>query len=128
VAARENASSAKTMGTLPTLLKAIALNNKLAESRELATLVQGSLMRTVSAKRRAVQSLGVKQAPFVVLIGAQMPSVLAEIGFITNRAEATLLKQPAGRHAVAEGLFEAIVKYQAALKSDQAVAIRREAR
>ena len=128
LAARENATSAKTMGTLPSLLRAIALNNKLAESRELAALVQSALVRSLSANRRSVKSLGVKQAPFVVLIGAQMPSILAEIGFITNRAEATALKLPAGREAVAQGLFDAILKYQAALKSEPAVALRQEGR
>ena len=128
VAARENASSAKTMANLPQLLRAIALNNKLAESRELAGMVQTALVRSLSAKRRSVQSLGVKQAPFVVLIGAQMPSILAEIGFITNRNEAAALKQAAGRQAVAQGLFDAIVKYQGALKTNQAVARRQEGR
>ncbi len=128
LAARENATSAKTMGTLSSLLTAIAMNNKLAESRELASMVQTALVRALSAKRRSVKSLGVKQAPFVVLIGAQMPSILAEIGFITNRAEATALKAPAGREAVAQGLFEAILKYQAALKSEPAVARRDEGR
>ena len=128
LAARENATSAKTMGTLPSLLKAIALNNKLAESRELAAMVQSALVRALSANRRSVKSLGVKQAPFVVLIGAQMPSILAEIGFLTNRAEATALKLPAGREAVAQGLFDAILKYQAALKSEPAVALRQEGR
>jgi N-acetylmuramoyl-L-alanine amidase len=128
VAARENASSSKTMANLPQLLRAIALNNKLAESRELAGMVQTALVRSLSAKRRSVQSLGVKQAPFVVLIGAQMPSILAEIGFITNRNEAAALKQATGRQAVAQGLFDAIVKYQAALKTNQAVARRQEGR
>jgi N-acetylmuramoyl-L-alanine amidase len=128
LAARENATSAKTMNTLPTLLKAIALNNKLAESRELAGMVQSALERAMSSRQRPVKSLGVKQAPFVVLIGAQMPSILAEIGFITNRSDATLLKQPAGREAVAQGLFNAILKYQAGLKSAPAVALRQEGR
>jgi N-acetylmuramoyl-L-alanine amidase len=128
LAARENASSAKTMATLPTLLRAIALNNKLAESRELASMVQTSLVRTMSAGRKPVNSLGVKQAPFVVLIGAQMPSILAEVGFITNRPEAAVLKLPAGREQVAQGLFAAIVKYQAALKAAPAVALRQEGR
>jgi N-acetylmuramoyl-L-alanine amidase len=128
VAARENAASAKTMGALPTLLKAIALNSKLAESRELAGMVQTALVRAMSAKRTSVKSLGVKQAPFVVLIGAQMPSILAEIGFITNRPEATVLKQPAGRDQVAQGLLTAILKYQAALKAAPAVARGREGR
>jgi N-acetylmuramoyl-L-alanine amidase len=128
LAARENASSAKTMGTLPTLLRAIALNSKLAESRELAGMVQASLVRALSAGRKSPNSLGVKQAPFVVLIGAQMPSILAEVGFITNRSEAAVLKQPAGREQVAQGLFAAIVKYQAALKASRTVALGQEGR
>ena len=93
VAARENATSAQTMGTLPAILKAIALNNKLAESRELATILQTSLVRKLRAQNKGLRDLGVKQAPFVVLIGAQMPSVLAEISFLTNKSEASLLKQ-----------------------------------
>ena len=88
VAARENATSVQTMGTLPAIVKAIALNNKLAESRELATILQTSLVRKLRTHNRDMRDLGVKQAPFVVLIGAQMPSVLTEIAFITNKPEA----------------------------------------
>ncbi len=96
------------MGTLPDLLKAIALNNKLDESRELAGMVQTSLVR----RSAAPPVTWVKQAPFVVLIGAQMPSILAS-RFITNRPEASLLKQPAYREQIAQALCDAIVKYAA---------------
>ena len=116
VAARENATSAQTMGTLPAILRAIALNNKLDESRELASIVQTHLVRKLRAQNKSVRDLGVKQAPFVVLIGAQMPSVLAEISFVTNRAEAALLKQAAYRQQIAQALYDGIVKYQASLK------------
>ncbi len=116
VAARENATSAQTMGTLPAILRAIALNSKLDESRELASIVQTHLVRKLRAQNRSVRDLGVKQAPFVVLIGAQMPSVLAEISFVTNRAEAALLKQAAYRQQIAQALYDGIVKYQASLK------------
>ena len=116
VAARENATSAQTMGTLPAILKAIALNNKLAESRELATILQTSMIRRLRAQNGAVKDLGVKQAPFVVLIGAQMPSVLAEVSFVTNRAEAGLLKQQAYRQQIAQAICDAIVRYQGSLK------------
>jgi len=116
LAARENATGAKTLNMLPRLLTAIALNDKVAESRELANMVQSALVRALSAQRRSVKSLGVKQAPFVVLIGAEMPSILVEIGFLTNRSEATTLEQRAGREAVAHGLLEAVLQYQAALK------------
>jgi N-acetylmuramoyl-L-alanine amidase len=116
VAARENATSLKTMGTLPALLNAIALNNKLDESRELAALLQTSMVRRLTAQNKSVRDLGVKQAPFVVLIGAQMPSVLSEISFLSNKNEASLLKQSAYRQHIAQALCDAIVKYQGSLK------------
>ena len=116
VAARENASSSQNMGTLPAILNAIALNNKLDESRELATILQTSLVRRLRAADAAVKDLGVKQAPFVVLIGAQMPSVLAEISFLTNKAEASLLKQDDYRDRIAQALADAVIRYQASLK------------
>ncbi|HYN07922.1 MAG TPA: N-acetylmuramoyl-L-alanine amidase [Vicinamibacterales bacterium] len=116
VAARENATSAQTMGTLPAILRAIAFNNKLDESRELASIVQTQLVRKLRAQNKGVRDLGVKQAPFVVLIGAQMPSVLAEISFVTNRSDAGLLKQAAYRQQIAQALYDGIVKYQMSLK------------
>jgi N-acetylmuramoyl-L-alanine amidase len=116
VAARENATSAQTMGTLPAILRAIALNNKLDESRELAQILQTQLVRKLRAQSKGVRDLGVKQAPFVVLIGAQMPSVLAEISFVTNRADAALLKQAAYRQHIAQALYDGILKYQTSLK------------
>ena len=127
VAARENATSGQTMGTLPAILKAIALNNKLAESRELATILQTSLVRKLRGQNKGMRDLGVKQAPFVVLIGAQMPSVLAEIAFITNKPEASLLKTSGYRQQIAQALCDAIVKYQAALKKITTVAGNRPA-
>ena len=116
VAARENAASVQTMGTLPAIVKAISLNNKLDESREFAALLQSSLMKRMRTQSTAIRDLGVKQAPFVVLIGADMPSVLTEIAFLTNKAEAGLLKQPAHRQQIAQALRDAIVKYQGSLK------------
>jgi N-acetylmuramoyl-L-alanine amidase len=116
VAARENATSGRAMGTLPELIRAIALNNKLQESRELATMVQTALARSLRTQSNGVRDLGVKQAPFVVLIGAQMPSVLAEISFVTHRAEANLLKQTTYRQRIAQALCDALMKYQASLR------------
>jgi N-acetylmuramoyl-L-alanine amidase len=116
VAARENATGGQSMGTLPAILNAIALNNKLDESRELATILQTSMARRLTPQNRSLRDLGVKQAPFVVLIGAQMPSVLAEISFISNKSEASLLKQPAYRQHIAQALCDAVLKYQASLK------------
>ncbi|HEX5214792.1 MAG TPA: N-acetylmuramoyl-L-alanine amidase [Vicinamibacterales bacterium] len=116
VAARENASSSQSMGTLPAILRAIAMNNKLAESRELASMVQTSMVRRLSSQNAGAKDLGVKQAPFVVLIGAQMPSVLAEISFLTNKSEAALLKTPSYRQRIAQALCDAVLKYQSSLK------------
>ena len=110
VAARENATSGRTMGNLPELVKTIALNNKVIESRELATIVQTSMVRRLKLQNKTVRDLGVKQAPFVVLIGAQMPSVLAEISFVTNRSEALFLKQQT--YGSACPVADAVVKYQ----------------
>lgn len=116
VAARENAASVERMGTLPAIVKAITLNNKLEESRELATVLQSSLVKGLSDQPGGSRDLGVKQAPFVVLIGAQMPSVLTEIGFLTNTTEAGLFKLPAPRQQIAQALRDAIVRYQNSLK------------
>jgi N-acetylmuramoyl-L-alanine amidase len=124
VAARENAASGQSMGALPDFVKAIALNNKLDESRELATLVQQAMVERLRAMDDGVKDLGVKQAPFLVLIGASMPSVLTEISFLTNADDAKLLKSGAYRQRVAEALFSAIRLYQTSLAPAQAVAAR----
>ncbi len=124
VAARENAASGQTMGALPDFLKAIALNNKLDESKDFATQVQRAMLDRLKASNKTVKDLGVKQAPFVVLIGAAMPSVLAEISFVTNPAEAKLLKGNVYRQRIAEALFNAIRKYQASLKSVSTVTLQ----
>ena len=117
VAARENAASGQAMGALPDFVKAIALNNKLNESRDFATFVQRSMLERLRATNKTVKDLGVKQAPFVVLIGAAMPSVLAEISFVTNPQDARLLRGGAYRQRVAEALLEGVQKYQLSLKS-----------
>jgi N-acetylmuramoyl-L-alanine amidase len=122
VAARENSASGKTMHSLPEIVRAIALNNKIDESRDFADMVQKSMVRKLSSKNRTLRDLGVKQAPFVVLIGAGMPSVLAEISFLTNRQDGALLKTAAYRQQIAESLFDAIVRYQRSLKGVRAVA------
>jgi N-acetylmuramoyl-L-alanine amidase len=125
VAARENSTSAQNMRVLPELVKTIALNNKLQESRELADVVQASMVKRLRAKDTGAKDLGVKRAPFVVLIGAQMPSVLAEVSFLTNKAEANLLKQGAYRQRIAQALADAIVKYQGMLKKVSGVTTAR---
>ncbi|HVL66594.1 MAG TPA: N-acetylmuramoyl-L-alanine amidase [Vicinamibacterales bacterium] len=116
VAARENAGSGQTMHKLPEIVRAITLNNKINESRDFAEMVQRSMVRRLSTRNRNLRDIGVKQAPFVVLIGAQMPSVLAEVSFVTNRQDAALLKTAAYRQQIAEALLDAILRYQQSLK------------
>ena len=123
LAARENASSVSTMARLQDLVQTIALNAKLDESREFAEMVQGALEQNLRALNPKLRNLGVKQAPFVVLIGAHMPSVLAEISFLSNPEEARLLKQDAYREQIAQALFDAVQDYRDTLKNVQ-VAVR----
>jgi N-acetylmuramoyl-L-alanine amidase len=122
VAARENAASERTMNSLADIVKAIALNNKLDESKDLAGLVQQAMARRLRASNKSLKDLGVKQAPFVVLIGAAMPSVLAEVSFVTNRREGQLLATDAYRQRIADALADAIVRYKRGLKTANIVA------
>jgi len=122
VAARENAASGQSMNTLPDFLKTIALHNKLDESRDFATEVQRAIVERLRKSNTGLKDLGVKQAPFVVLIGAAMPSVLAEISFVTNEQEARLLRGNTYRQRIAEALVNAIRKYQTSLKNVATVA------
>jgi N-acetylmuramoyl-L-alanine amidase len=124
VAARENAASTLSMGEMPDIVKAIALNNKVDESRDFASHVQRAMLERLRTSNKTLKDLGVKQAPFVVLIGATMPSVLAEISFVTNPQEARLLKGNAYRQKIAESLFNAIRKYQTSLKGATAIALQ----
>jgi N-acetylmuramoyl-L-alanine amidase len=124
VAARENSASERAMHNLPDIIKAIALNNKLDESRDLAGMVQEAMITRLRRSNKSIRNLGVKKAPFVVLIGAGMPSVLAEISFLTNRQEAQLLKTSNYKQRIAESLHDAVMKYRKALKRQTAVADR----
>jgi N-acetylmuramoyl-L-alanine amidase len=120
VAARENSASGRAMHSLPDIVRAIALNNKIDESRDFAEMVQHSMVRRLATRNKQLKDLGVKQAPFVVLIGAAMPSVLAEISFVTHRQEGQLLKTAAYRQQIAEALLDAVLKYQQSLKKSRA--------
>jgi N-acetylmuramoyl-L-alanine amidase len=110
------------MAALPDLVKMIALNNKLDESRDLATIVQHAMIERLRGVNKSLKDLGVKQAPFAVLIGAAMPSVLAEVSFVTNTQDARQLRSPAYRQRIAEALANAVRKYQTSLKSVSTVA------
>jgi len=110
-ASRENAASERSIHELQDLVKKIMLRDKVDESRELAQKIQHAL----AGRKGSGMDRGVKQAPFVVLIGANMPSILAEICFISNPQEEKLVKAPASRQAIAESLFEGVRSYAESL-------------
>jgi N-acetylmuramoyl-L-alanine amidase len=124
VAARENSSHAGEMHKLPDIIRAITLNNKLDESRDFAGMVQEALVSRLRRSSKAVQNRGVKKAPFVVLIGAEMPSVLAEVSFMSNRNELQLLKTAAYKNRIAEALHAAVMRYRRSLKGSATAAIQ----
>jgi len=114
VAARENATSNKSIHELQELIGKIALRDKVEESREFAARLQSSLY-VLSSKNGSDRNRGVKKAPFVVLIGAGMPSVLAEVGFVTNPREELLLKKADQRQKIAEALYRGLSSYASTL-------------
>jgi N-acetylmuramoyl-L-alanine amidase len=115
VAARENAVSEKSIHELQDLVKKITLKEKIDESRELASDVQQSLYAGLSPKNPTLRNRGVKKAPFVVLIGANMPSILAEISFVSNPTDEKKLETPEYRQKIAESLYKGIAKYAGGL-------------
>lgn len=112
VAARENAVSGASVHQLSDLVKKITLKDKIAESREFAADVEGSLFGGLTRGNAGLKDRGVKKAPFVVLIGANMPSILAEISFVTNPRDAEQLREPDYRERVAESLYAGVAKYE----------------
>jgi N-acetylmuramoyl-L-alanine amidase len=111
VAARENAVSDNSIHELSDLVKQITLKDKIEESREFAADVQRSLFSGLEQGNPGLKDRGVKKAPFVVLIGANMPSILAEISFLTNPDDARELRQPAYRERLADSLYQGVAKY-----------------
>ncbi|MDR5728533.1 MAG: N-acetylmuramoyl-L-alanine amidase [Terriglobia bacterium] len=111
VASRENADSNRSVYELSDLVRKIALSDKIDESREFADDVQQELYDGLSSGNPGLRNRGVKQAPFVVLIGAQMPSILAEISFLTNPDSAMELSHPAYRERLAEALYRGVAEY-----------------
>jgi N-acetylmuramoyl-L-alanine amidase len=117
VAARENASSEQGVHDLEDLVKKIARNEKIDESKEFAEDIQDSLAKRMQKASKTVKDRGVRKAPFVVLIGADMPSILTEISFLSNPADEKLLKQPEYRQRVAEGLYQGVASYLQSMNS-----------
>jgi N-acetylmuramoyl-L-alanine amidase len=119
VAARENASSQKSIFELRDIIQKITLHDKAEESRDFAGRVQTSLYSFSLRNFPNTRNRGVKKAPFVVLIGANMPSVLAEIGFLSNTREETLLKRSDYRQRLAEALYRGVARYAESLSHFQ---------
>jgi N-acetylmuramoyl-L-alanine amidase len=115
VAARENAASDKSIHELQDLVKKIALKEKIDESREFASDVQHSLHSGLAAKSPGIRDRGVKKAPFIVLIGANMPSILAEVSFVSNPGDERRLQTSDYRQRIAESLYRGISKYVSGL-------------
>jgi N-acetylmuramoyl-L-alanine amidase len=115
VAARENAVSEKSIHELQDLVKKIALKEKIDESQEFAGDVQSSLHSGLAAKNPGERDRGVKKAPFIVLIGANMPSILAEISFVSNPGDERRLETADYRQKIAESLYRGIAKYVSGL-------------
>jgi N-acetylmuramoyl-L-alanine amidase len=117
VAARENATSAEGIHDLQDVVRQIARTEKIDESKEFAEDVQNSLSTKLQKSAKTVKNRGVRKAPFVVLIGADMPSILTEISFLSNPADEQLLKKPEQRQHVAEGIFSGVSSYLESLNS-----------
>jgi N-acetylmuramoyl-L-alanine amidase len=115
VAARENASSDESIHQLSDLVKKIALQDKINESREFAGDVDSSLYTGLDQGNPGLKDRGVKKAPFVVLIGANMPSILAEISFLTNPDDASELRESQYRQRIAESLYRGVSRYVSSL-------------
>ena len=119
VAARENAGSSSSIYDLKGLLEKIALRDKIDESREFATRLQSSLSTLETKGNAGAKNRGLKKAPFIVLIGASMPSVLAEIGFLTNAGDEALLRKTEYRQKIADALYKGVASYAETLSHFQ---------
>jgi N-acetylmuramoyl-L-alanine amidase len=117
VAARENAVSQEGIHDLEDMVKKIARTEKIDESKELAEDVQDSLSKRIQKTAKPVRNRGVRKAPFVVLIGADMPSILTEISFLSNSSDEQLLKKPDHRQHIAEGVYQGVSSYLQSLNS-----------
>ena len=122
LAAHENIDGINRMNHLDSLVSTIALRTKLDESRQFADTIQHAMIQKLRAVDPELPNLGVKQAPFVVLIGANMPSVLAEVSFLSNEHDATMLSTDAYRDLIVDALFTSILQYERSLNATTLVA------
>ncbi len=119
LATRENASADSSISDLNDLLHRAVLQTKKEESREFAQKIQASLCAATAKPGAHSVDRGVRQAPFVVLIGATMPSILAEIGFVSNPRDERLLRRTDQRQKIAEALYKGVVQYANSLSHIQ---------
>jgi N-acetylmuramoyl-L-alanine amidase len=111
LAARENATTTKTIGEMDKIIKKIVQNSKIIESKELAQKIQENLVKCLSRNYTEIKDLGTKGGPFWVLIGSEMPSILVEVSHLSNAQEAQRLKSGAYRQQIAQGIYEGIMAY-----------------
>ena len=119
LATRENATSLSSISDLSDMLHRAVLQAKVEESREFAQKVQKALWVNSTKMNSKAHDRGVRQAPFVVLIGATMPSILAEIGFVSNPHDERLLKRSDQRDKIAEALLRGVSQYADSLSHTQ---------
>jgi len=115
LAARENATSERNIRDLQNLIEKIALADRQEESKEFASIVQKNLYTGARKVIPASKNRGVRSAPFIVLIGARMPSILAEVSFLSNPRDERALNKASGTQAIASALFQGIEGYMKAL-------------
>ncbi len=121
VAARENAVTSNKMGAFGSILEEILVDmqktNKVNESTRLASSIQKNMHGFMSKKYKKVKNLGIKKGPFYVLIGAKMPSVLVEVGFISNKMEEKRLRNKKYLNYLSESIARGIDKYSQIFKT-----------
>ena len=115
-ATRENRYANGTLDDLDTIIRTIGASAKATESTVFANFVQQRLVKKLRNIDPEIPDLGVKKAPFVVLIGTGVPSALVEISFISNKRDARLLETDSYRDMIADGLVEAVVGYSETLR------------
>ncbi len=117
VAARENATTTKRVSDLDDILKKYLLSSKIEESEKFAAYVQSSIYSTVAPRYKRFKNKGVKRAPFIVLIGVDIPSILVETSFISNPTEEKRLNNSKYRVRIAQGIYEGIKRYSAEIQT-----------